>query len=173
MAKKEKKLHPVAELAAIKDKFETEKSNDDQYLRLVAEFDNYKKRTAKQFSDIIENANQSLILEILSVVDDFERALESSSPENNGDKQSNNDVLYDGMKLIYDKLTATLRNKGVEVMDDLGKQFDPNFHEAVMQVPSEDKEDGTITAVVQPGYKLNSKVIRHAKVVVATEKKEE
>jgi len=173
MVKKEKKLHPLAELAAIKEKIKFEKTDDDKYIRLAAEFDNYKKRTAKQFSELIENANQGLILEILSVVDDFERALESSSPQNHGNNKDNSEVLYNGMKLIYEKLIRTLGNKGVEVMDDLGKQFDPNIHEAVMRAPSEDKEEGTITAVVLPGYKLNNKVIRHAKVVVAVEKEKD
>jgi molecular chaperone GrpE len=173
MSKKVRKLHPVAELAAIREKIETEKTDGDKYIRLAAEFDNYKKRTAKQFSELIENANQSLILEILSVVDDFERALESSLPKNDDQNSENNVVLYNGMKLIYDKLIGTLRNKGVEVMDDLDKQFDPNIHDAVMQAPSEDKEAGTITAVVSPGYKMNNKVIRHAKVVVAAEKEKD
>ena len=166
MKKKDKKLHPVAELAAEKKKSKKAEGDDDKYMRLAAEFENYKRRTSKQFSSLVENANEDLILDILLVVDDFERALVTLSPDNDS-KTENCDVIINGMKLIYSKLMDTLTKRGVEVMDPIGKQFDPNLHEAVMQTPSEDKEDGAVTEVVVPGYTFKNKVIRHAKVVVA------
>ncbi len=167
---KPKKLHPAAELAAYKTgllKSKTEQSDDDKYLRLAAEFDNFKRRTARQYSEMVRNANEDLILEILGVVDDFERALDSVLSNGEEKQAEEYQSMIAGMKLIYGKMMAALRTRGVELMDALNKPFDPHFHEAVMQTPSEDKDAGTVIGVVAPGYLLGGKVIRHAKVVVA------
>ena len=164
-----KKAHRVAELAAYKigaEKKEEVLDDKDRYLRLAAEFDNYKKRTARQFSEIMEKANEGMIIELLDVIDDFERALNSVGGEElSGNEQENN--LFAGTKMIYEKLLVVLKNKGVERMDVLGRPFDPIFHEAVMQAPSKE-EEGTVIEVVLPGYSRRDKVIRHAKVVVAS-----
>ena len=168
---KEKKLHPAAELAAYKMGIlipESATEDREKYIRLAAEFDNFRKRSSKQFAQLIRSANEELILEILNIVDDFERALDSlSSPESAGESDERRNMLA-GMKLIYDKLMSTLDNRGVRVIEALEKPFDPNYHEAVMQSPSDEYEAGTVIGVVSPGYMLDDKVIRHTKVVVAS-----
>ena len=164
-----KKLHPAAELAAYKTgllKSPEAEKDKERYIRLAAEFDNFRKRSARQYADIIKNANEELILEILAVLDDFQRALESMSADD--DKQmGEGENFLAGMKLIYEKLLATLERRGVKPMEVLGKPFDPVYHEAVMQSPS-DEDEGTVISVVSPGYLINDKVIRHARVVVAS-----
>ncbi len=166
-----KKMHPAAELAAYKTgllKSPAAEEDEERYIRLAAEFDNFRKRSARQYAEIIKNANEELILELLGILDDFQRALESTSVDD--DKQIGEDESFlAGMKLIYEKLLATLKRKGVRSMEVLGKQFDPIYHEAVMQSPS-DEEEGTVVSVVSPGYLINDKVIRHARVVVASSK---
>jgi molecular chaperone GrpE len=166
-----KKLHPVAELAAYKTGSLTSSAAEDQkerYIRLAAEFDNFKKRAARQYADIIRNANEELILELLGILDDFQRALESANADDDRQMEERGNFLA-GMKLIHENLLATLRKKGVTPMEALGKQFDPVYHEAVMQSPS-DEDEGTVIGIVSPGYLINDKIIRHARVVVASPK---
>ncbi len=166
-----KKIHPAAELAAYKTgllKSPAAEEDEERYIRLAAEFDNFRKRSARQYAEIIKNANEELILELLGILDDFQRALESTSVDN--DKQTGEDENFlPGMKLIYEKLLTTLKKKGVRSMEALGERFDPVYHDAVMQSPSEE-EEGTVISVVSPGYLINDKVIRHARVVVASSK---
>jgi molecular chaperone GrpE len=160
----------VAELAAYKSgtlKPEGAEEDKERYLRLAAEFDNFKKRTAKQYAEIISNANEAMILELLDVIDDFQRALESAA-DGSREKSDDSVTFLEGMRLIYDKLMSVLKNRGVEPMDVVDKPFDPVYHEAVMQAASE-KEEGMVIGVISPGYMLNGRVIRHAKVVVASE----
>jgi molecular chaperone GrpE len=168
---KKNRLHSAAELAAYKTgllKPESTGDDDQKYIRLAAEFDNFRKRSAKQFAQLTRSANEELILEILDVVDDFQRALESmSSPESDSRIENCENVLA-GMKLIYEKLTNVLQNRGVRQIDALYQPFDPNYHEAVMQAPSEEYEAGTVINVVSPGYMFDDRVIRHTKVVVAS-----
>lgn len=164
-----RKPHRVAELAAYKAGARNKSDNDveqDRYLRLAAEFDNFKKRTARQHTDIVERANDSVIFDLLGVIDDFERALGIHSPDGSQVETSADDNFIAGIRLIYDKLIATLKNRGVEKMDVLNNPFDPVYHEAVMRVPS-DKEEGTVVGVVSPGYMIRDRVIRHAKVIVS------
>jgi molecular chaperone GrpE len=165
-----KKAHRVAELAAYKSgtlKPEGAEEDKERYLRLAAEFDNFKKRTARQYAEIISNANEAMILELLDVIDDFQRALESAA-DGSREKSDDSVTFLEGMRLIYDKLMSVLKNRGVEPMDVVDKPFDPVYHEAVMQAASE-KEEGMVIGVISPGYMLNGRVIRHAKVVVASE----
>lgn len=167
-----KKLHPAAELAAHKTK--QEKTQDvaeleDRYLRLAAEFDNFKKRTARQYAEVVKNANEELIQDILGVIDDLDRALQSAANAEAQNQQFNKDTFIEGMRMIYDKLMMVLKSRGVTVFDPMGQPFDPQFHDAVMQLPS-DAEEGTVIGVISPGYMLNDKVIRHAKVIVASSK---
>lgn len=166
-----KKIHRAAELAAYKMgllKSPAAEEDKERYIRLAAEFDNFKKRTARQYTDIIKNANEELILQLLGIMDDFQRALESMSVSDEKAAEEGENFL-EGIKLIYAKLQATLENRGVKAMEVLGKPFDPVYHEAVMQSPS-DEEEGTVIRVVSPGYLINDKVIRHARVAVAASK---
>lgn len=170
---KEIRVNPVAELAAYKTgilKPESAQEDEERYLRLAAEFDNFRKRSSKQYSQLIKSANEEIILDILNVVDDFERALESLASPGKEDKSGNCENILAGMSLIYEKLTAVLKNRGVRTIEALHKPFDPNYHEAVMQSPSGEHDEGTVINVLSQGYMLDEKVIRHAKVVVASKK---
>ena len=133
----------------------------DKYLRSVAEFDNYRKRTLKERAELILNGGEKVITAILPVVDDMERALQ------NGQKTDDPQVLREGMELIFQKLLKVLENQGVSVIETDNADFDTDVHDAVAMVPgmSDDKK-GKVIDCLQKGYKLNDKVIRHAKVAV-------
>lgn len=131
----------------------------DQYLRKAAEFENYRKRTIKEKSDLILNGAESTVKAILPILDDFERAV--------ADKTEDAKAIKEGMQLIFNKFVKTLKGLGVEKIDTAGKEFDVDFHEAVAMVPGMgDDKKGKVIDCVQTGYKLNDKVIRHAKVAV-------
>lgn len=134
----------------------------DKYLRLSAEFDNYRKRTLKEKAELIKNGGEKAISAILPVLDDLERALQNM-------KNSDNvEAMYEGVELISQKFLKTLGQEGLEKMETIGEVFDTDFHEAVALVPSQEEDKkGKILDCVQTGYKLHDKVIRHAKVVVA------
>lgn len=133
----------------------------DKYLRLFAEFDNYKKRTIKERIDLMRNASQELIQELLVVLDDFDRAKKIS------EDQKNEEIFPEGMKLVQNKLLNILYSKGLEVMDTEEKLFDPQFHEAITEIQlSDEKLKGKIYETLEKGYLLNHKIIRFAKVVV-------
>lgn len=133
---------------------------NDKYLRIIAEFDNYKKRKEREFKTIIENANQQVFLELLPVIDDFERSLNSTG------QKKNYTVLKDGIDLIYKKLIAVLEKQGLEPIAALEQPFNPEFHEALMQVEVKDKASNIVVEEALKGYKLRDKVIRHTKVMV-------
>ncbi len=165
-----KKLHPAAELAALKtgqEKTDAMAEMEDRFLRLAAEFDNFKKRTARQYAEIVKNANEELILDILGVIDDLDRALQSAAKAQEQNQESGQNTFIEGMKMIYDKLMSVLKGRGVAIFDPVNQQFDPQYHDAVMQLPS-NADEGTVIGVISPGYTLNDKVIRHAKVIVAS-----
>ncbi|WP_278953121.1 nucleotide exchange factor GrpE [Phocaeicola coprophilus] len=149
----------MQELEAAKATIEEQK---DKYLRLSAEFDNYRKRTLKEKAELIKNGGEKAISAILPILDDLERALHNM--------QSADDVkaMYEGIDLIYQKFLKGLSQEGLQKMEPVGETFDTDYHEAVALVPapSEDQK-GKVLDCVQTGYKLNDKVIRHAKVVVA------
>ncbi len=132
----------------------------DKFLRLFAEFENYKRRTSKERIELFKTANQEVITAMLPVLDDFDRALN----EINKAKDKN---LLKGVELIHNKFKETLRNKGLEAMDvKQGDSFDPDIHEAITQVPApSDKLKGKIVDVVERGYKLGEKIVRFPKVV--------
>ena len=134
---------------------------NDRYLRLSAEFDNYRKRTLKEKAELILNGGEKSITSILPVIDDFERAIETMS------KASDIDAIKTGIDLIYDKLMKTLERDGVKVIETKDMPLNTDYHEAiaVIPAPTEDQK-GKIIDCVQTGYTLNEKVIRHAKVVV-------
>ena len=139
----------------------------DLLLRTRAEFDNYKKRMARQFEEIVKNANEELLLKMLELADNFGRALEAAK------KSSEFENLYKGTELIYHQLSDVLRKAGVEAINAVGEKFDPNWHDAVMQMGSEDVPDGIVMQEVLRGYKLYGKALRHAKVVVSKGRAEE
>ena len=133
----------------------------DKYLRQVAEFDNYRKRTLKERAELILNGGEKTITALLPVIDDMERALQ------NGEKTDDPQVLREGMELIYHKMLKVLEGLGVEKIDTEDADFDTDVHEAVAMVPGmgNDKK-GKVIDCLTTGYKLNNKVIRHAKVAV-------
>ena len=133
----------------------------DKYLRTVAEFENFKRRTLKEKTELILNGGEKAITAILPIIDDMERAIE------NAHKQECADAVEEGWELIYKKLLSTLEGMGVKKIEVDGKDFDVDFHEAVAMVPGMgDDKKGKIIDCVQTGYTLNDKVIRHAKVAV-------
>lgn len=133
----------------------------DKYLRSVAEFDNYRKRTLKERAELILNGGEKVIAAVLPVIDDMERAIE------NGAKTDNPEVLREGMTLIHQKFLKILEAQGVSKIETEDADFDTDIHEAVAMVPGMgDDKKGKVIDCLQQGYKLNDKVIRHAKVAV-------
>ena len=133
----------------------------DKYLRQVAEFDNYRKRTLKERTELILNGGEKVITTLLPVLDDMERAIE------NGAKTEDVAVLREGIELIYHKLTKILEGHGVTKIETENADFDTDVHEAIAMVPGMgDDKKGKVIDCLTPGYKLNDKVIRHAKVAV-------
>jgi molecular chaperone GrpE len=131
----------------------------DKYLRTLAEFDNYKKRTLKEKAELILNGSEKTVKAVLPVLDDFERALQ--------DKSEDPKAIKEGVQMIFNKFVKALQSLGVKKIDTDGKDFDTDFHEAVAMVPGMgDEKKGKVIDCVQTGYTLNDKVIRHAKVAV-------
>ncbi|HGY57044.1 MAG TPA: nucleotide exchange factor GrpE [Caldithrix abyssi] len=160
---KSKESGKIKELQERIHKLEQEKEQlRDQALRKMAEFDNYKRRTEKEFLSILQNASESLIVELLPVLDDFERFLEHAKKES-----ENNQSMLEGVELIYKKLSNILEKQGLKKMETIGQEFDPEKHQALMQVESEEHESGHIVEEHLKGYTLNDKVIRHSQVLVA------
>ena len=159
---KEKETNVIAELetkvAALE---ETVAKDKDDYLRLMAEFDNYRRRTSQEKIELVSMASVETIKGLLPILDDCERALKVLMESNDSD------AAKEGTELIYSKLMGYLKSKGLAVIDALDQTFDTDLHEAVAQFPVEDEsKKGKVFDVVQTGYTLNGKVIRFAKVVV-------
>ena len=134
----------------------------DDYLRLMAEFDNFRRRTSQEKLELVSSAAADTIKGLLPVLDDFERAIKALQDS------EDSAAAKEGTELIYNKLLGYLKTKGLAVIESLGKDFDTDLHEAVAQFPVEEKDKkGKVYDVVQTGYTLNGKVIRFAKVVVA------
>lgn len=133
----------------------------DKYVRLYADFDNYKKRTAKEKLELIQTAGKDIIKDLLPVVDDFERALKAL--ENSTDPNA----AKEGMKLIHSKFVANLSVKGLKPMESIGQNFDADLHEAITEIPAPTpKQAGKVIDELEKGYYLNGKLIRFAKVIV-------
>ena len=133
----------------------------DQYLRKVAEFDNYRKRTLKEKTELILNGGEKVITSILPILDDFERA------EDNISKATDLDALKEGVELIFQKLLKVLEAQGLKKIETHEADFNTDFHEAIAMVPAANEEQkGKVVDCVQTGYTLNDKVIRHAKVAI-------
>lgn len=135
--------------------------NYDKYLRLAADFDNYKKRVQKDRTDLLNYGNESIIKDILPIVDSLERALDHAS--NAGESES----FVQGLLMILEQLRNTLAKHGVEAVEALGSEFDPNFHEAMMRVDSEESRDNLVVEEFEKGYLLKGRLLRPSKVAVA------
>lgn len=155
------KPKPKVSVTDIKESKEY-KELEDKYLRLAAEFENYKKRSTREFSRLIETVGDDLILELLEVIDDFQRALQL--------EHSNVEAFQKGTELIYSKLGEILHKRDLREIKAVGETFDPIYHEAVMQKEVEDQEEGTIIEELQKGYLINERVLRPSRVVVAKKK---
>lgn len=152
---------PVAEESELeKIRAELEESKD-KYLRKVAEFENFKRRNAKERIELIQTAGRDVITDMLEVLDDCDRAQKQL------ESHEGNDALKEGVMLVFNKLRNTLLSKGVKAMETIGKEFNPDLHEAITEIPAPSEEmKGKIADEVMKGYYLNEKIIRHAKVVV-------
>ena len=153
--KKEEKAKEVKQELTIEAKFA---ELNDKRLRLFAEFENFKKRTAKERMDLYKTAGESVLTALLPVLDDFERSIKANQKQED-----------EGVVLIYNKLKSILETKGLKAMEDpIGQELNTDYHEAITNIPApSDDMKGKIIDVVEKGYFLNEKVIRYAKVVVA------
>ena len=142
---------PVAE--------ESAPAPDDSYLRLAADFDNYRKRVAREHSELTARANERLVNELLPVLDDLERALEAAAEHEEA-------KLEEGVQLVHRSLAALLERHGLKEIETEGA-FDPHVHEALLAQPAEDAEQGSVLQVLQKGYRLGDRVVRPARVIVA------
>lgn len=146
------------QLEATQEALEKEKK---EYLFLMAEFDNYRKRVTKEKAEIIKNGAEKVLSGLLPIVDDFERGLKATKDADNVDS------VREGMELIYNKLIKYLESNGVKAMDSTGKDFDPELHEAIASIPAPSEDlKGKVIDTTQTGYTINDKVLRHAKVAV-------
>ena len=142
--------------------FSFQSKEKKEYLFLMAEFDNFRKRTVRERADLIKSASEKALKGLLPIVDDFERGLDAIRDTTDAE------AVKEGMKLIYNKFVKYLADNGVKEIESTGKPFDTELHEAVAMVPAEkEDEKGTVKDTVQKGYMLNDKVLRHAKVVVS------
>ena len=161
MAKKKKETKKEKKAKEVKQELTTEEKFaqlNDKHLRLFAEFENFKKRTAKERMDLYKTAGESILTALLPVLDDFERSIKANQKQED-----------EGVVLIYNKLRSILETKGLKAMEDpIGQELNTDYHEAITNIkaPSDDMK-GKIIDVVEKGYFLNEKVIRYAKVVVA------
>ncbi len=132
----------------------------EKNLRLLAEFDNYKKRTMRERLELLNSASKDVIVSLLPVLDDFDRAKKHA-------EESSEEEFSEGVRLVYNRLYTILQSLGLKAMESIGETFDPELHEAITEVPAPDASlSGKILDVIEKGYMLNDKIIRHAKVVV-------
>jgi molecular chaperone GrpE len=157
---------PEAELAELKSRIAelTEQKDTalNQYVRIAADFDNFRKRTSKEKEELELRIKCNTITDVLSVVDNFERARTQIKPRNDGETE-----IHKSYQGVYKQLVDSLKKSGVSPMRPEGQMFDPNLHEAVMRQPTEDHPEGTVIEELQRGYFLGDKILRHALVKVA------
>lgn len=154
-----KKSSPDKKLKELKEKND---ELNDKFLRLYSDFDNYRKRTIKEKMDLQKSASRDLIGDLLPVLDDFERALQTFTED---DAKSD---IFKGIELIYNKLFNLLNQKGLEPMNSMGTDFNTDYHEAITNIEAGDELKGKVVDVIQKGYLLNGNVLRFAKVVVGS-----
>ena len=155
---KEDEIPELTELEKVQAQFN---EVNDKYLRLYSEFDNFRRRTAKERVELMSHAGEEMIMAMLPMLDDFERAIESNK------KLEDVKVIKEGFELLYSKLKGSLTQKGLKNMDSMETEFDTDLHEAITKIPAPKKKlKGKVVDVIEKGYYLNDKVIRYAKVVV-------
>jgi molecular chaperone GrpE len=154
-------LKQEKEIDELKSKIE---ASNDKYLRLMAEFDNFKRRTAKEYQQLIEQANEKLIQDIIEVRENFERAFKHHK------EGADLPAFFEGMKMIFAKLDTVLHKHGLEVYCEAGQEFDPGLHDAMMKTAHDTIPEEHIAEVCEKGYKLKGKVIKHSRVVVSSGK---
>lgn len=160
---KKTKSHVDKQAEKIKELEEEIKNIEDKYLRLYSDFDNYRKRTSKERLELTKTASSEVILSLLTILDDFERAQKALK------EADSVEAVCDGVDLIYIKLMDILKKRGLEEMKVIGEEFDTDFHEAITNIPAESEEmKGKIIDQVEKGYLLNGNVLRYAKVVVGS-----
>ena len=152
------------DLKEAKDEVPAEPDWKDRYARAMADFDNFRKRTARDREDLVKFAASDVLKDILPTVDNLARALDEA-------KNKPDDPFVTGVKLVYDGLLKTLADHGATPLDAVGEPFDANFHEALAQLPSEDVEEGHVISEVKRGWMLHGKLLRAAQVVVSAGKK--
>ncbi len=166
MAEKKKKEKPVTE-EVVEETVETSEENEfeqkyndvnEKYMRTLAEYDNYRKRTIKEKETIYPEAKAIVVEKILPIVDNFNRALESAE---------NKDAFYEGIVMLKKQLDDTLASLGVEEIKAVGEEFNPELHNAVMHIDDEEQGENTVVEEFQKGYKIGDRVIRHSMVKVA------
>ncbi len=155
-------MEPAQDLESKIDELEAALEKEKkEYLFLMAEFDNFRKRNLKERSELIKNAGESVLKGLLPIVDDFERGIDAA--RNSDDSEA----IREGMELIYNKLVKYLEKNGVKAIESTGSDFDPELHEAIAMVPVEEESmKGKVIDTPTKGYTINDKVLRHAKVVV-------
>ena len=160
---------PAADQLAVGAEAPSEAANSeaadlkDKYLRLLADFDNYKRRTSRERADLFKTANQELMVALLPILDDFDRTRQHTAATTDAQ------AVRDGLEIVHNKLTKTLQQKGLQPMEAIGQLFDAELHEAITQIPApSDELRGKVVDAVERGYYLNDKVLRHAKVVLGS-----
>ena len=143
-----------SKIEVLEKKLEEQK---DKMLRLAAEFDNYKKRTAREYAALIESANLDLIRSLLDILDNFRRALASA-------KDADAEAIFKGMEMIYNQFDSLLKERGLEEIEAEGQPFDPELHEAVMTTPTDEVPEDYVAGELQKGYKIKGRVVRHSTV---------
>jgi len=149
---------PLSEYEELKQGFD---ELNEKYLRLAAEFENFKKRTERDHSRRLQFANEEFIREILPIMDDLERAVQSSREDASFER------LQEGLEIVYENFKEVLKQRGIEPIESVGEPFNPDYHDAMMTRESEEYESETVIDEFQRGYKMGDKVLRHAKVVVS------
>ncbi len=162
----EEKHEEPSELDLLKQKLDEAQRaadlNKDMFLRKAAEFENYKRRTDAEFGNYIRNANEGLIGALIPILNDFVRSLKA------GGESNDYDSFYKGVELVHNKFSKVLELQGLSSFDSVGKPFDVEYHDALLQMPREGVPPNTVIEEIERGYKLNDKVLRHAKVIVST-----
>jgi len=162
---KKKSKRANSESKKLKDKIKKLENGkaelNDKYVRIVAEFDNYKKRTDKEYLSLIQNANEKLISDLLPILDDLERSLDHLNDN------SDSEVVVDGFKLIYKNFLTLMEKQGLKPLKSIDEEFDPDKHDALLQVDKKGVKSNKVVDEHLKGYVLNDKVIRHAQVIVS------
>ncbi len=154
------KLSKEEVMCKLQEAEKTAAENFDKYVRVAAELENYKKRAVREKADAIKYGNESLLRDILPLVDNVDRALEHAGASDDFE------AFKKGLKMLHEQLLCCLKKYGVEVIDTAGKEFDPNVHEAMLQVVSDEREAGKVVNEFERGYLLNGRLLRPAKVCV-------